>query len=102
MVEELDATLCEVFYGISSANSVRLILWCISTTASPDVIPIHHLSEALATAMQHRADALVVTSAPGSEGSQALAPMSSPAHHSETPPLPSFPCQKFPILVHPQ
>ena len=102
MAEEVDFTFCKVFSGISSAKSVRLIPSHIFTTANPDVIPVHQLSEALATAVQPGVDAPVVTPAPGSKGSQALAPMSSLAHHSETPPLPPFPCQMFPILVHPQ
>ena len=58
---------------LGQTKPVRLIPWCISTTANPDVIPIHHLSEALTTAMQPGVDALAVTPAPGSEGSQALA-----------------------------
>ena len=87
MAEEVDATFHEVFSNISSADSVRLIPWCISTTAIPDVIPIHHLSEALATTMQP--EEMAVAPAPGSEGS--LGPTSSPAHHSETPPPPILP-----------
>ena len=99
---EVDATLCKVFSDISSTDLDRIIPWCISTTASPDMIPIYHMSETLATAMQLGTDALVVGPVPGSKSSQAPAPMSSPACHSETPPLPSFPCQTSPISVHPQ
>ena len=66
------------------------------------MIPIHHLSEALVTTVQPGADALAVTPAAGSEGSQALSPMSSPAHHSETPPLPILPLSDIPYIGTPQ
>ena len=91
MAEEVDATFHEVFSDISSADSVRLIPWCICTAANPDVIPVHHLSEALTTTMQPGVDTPVVAPVPGSKGSQVLAPMSSPAYHSETPPPPILP-----------
>ena len=96
IAEEVDATFCMIFSDISLADLVRLIPWCISTAASPDVIPVHHLSEALATAVQPGADAPT----PGSKDSQVLAPLSSPALRLHF--LPSFPCQMFSTLVHHQ
>ena len=98
MAEEVDATFHKVFSDISSANLVRLIPWCISTTTNHDVIPIHHLSEALTTTRQPGVDASVVTPVPGSEGSQALAPTRSPVHHSETPPPPILPLLDVPYI----
>ena len=58
-MEEVDATFCEVFSDTRSAESVRLLPWCISTLANPDVIPVHHLSEVLATTVQPGVDAPV-------------------------------------------
>ena len=41
---EGDYTFQEVFSMTSSAESVKLLLWCISTTD----IPFHHMDDALA------------------------------------------------------
>ena len=98
---EVDATFCEVFSNINSADLVRLIPWFISATDHPDVIPIHYLREALVTTMQPEVDSLAVAPTPGSEGSQALAPTSSPAHHSETPPPPIPPLSDVPYICTP-
>ena len=95
---EVDATFHEIFSGISSADLFRLIPWCISTASSPDVIPAHHLREALATTMQPGADTSVVVSAPGSEDSQALAPMISPAFQSKVPSPPILPLSDVPYI----
>ena len=102
MEEEVDTTIYKVFSDISSANSVRLIPWCISTAASPNVIPIHHLREALATALQLGVDAPAVTPAPVSEGPHALAPTGSPVCHSETPPPPILLLSDIPYISNPQ
>ena len=64
MAEEVDATFQEVFSKTSSAQSVKLFLWCISTTANPGMIPICYMNEALATTMQCRVDTPVAATAP--------------------------------------
>ena len=55
------------------------------------------MSEALATAMQPRVDAPAAATTPESEGSQALASMSNPAHQTGTPPLPILPMLDSPL-----
>ena len=47
MVEQTDATYQEVFSMVSSANSIKLLSWCISST-----VPLHYMSGALATTTQ--------------------------------------------------
>ena len=101
MAKEVNATFHEVFSDISLADLVRLIPWYIYTTASHDVIPVHHLGKALATAMQPGVDGPAVTLAPGSEDPQVLAPMSSPAHDSETAPPPILPLSDVPSIGTP-
>ena len=46
MAEEVDATFPEVFSEMSLTDLVSLLPWCISTAASPDMIPICYMSEA--------------------------------------------------------
>ena len=57
MEEEVDANFWEVISETSSIDVVKLLLWCISTTASPGALPTCYMSEALATTVQWRAEA---------------------------------------------
>ena len=87
MAEEVAATFWEVFSETSSIDLVRLLPWCISTTANPGAIPTHYMSGGLATTMQQRVDAPAATTAPESMVTCALASTSSPACPTETPPI---------------
>ena len=86
---------------MSSTNLVRLLPWCISTTANPCTIPICYMNEVLATTVQWRADAPMPTTTPESKGSQALGSTSSPAHQTGTPPLPVLPMSDIPPIGTP-
>ena len=106
IAEEVGTTLFEVFSKTNSTDSVRLLPWCISTVASPGTIPMHYMSEALATTVQWRLDAPAVTTTCGSKGSQAPASMSSLACQCTVHPVllhlfPFFPCWTFPLLTPP-
>ena len=102
MAKEVDATFWEeVFSETRLTDSVRLPPWCISTTAIPGAISICYMSEALATTVQWRADAPVAATAPELKGPQAPASMSSPAHHTEIPPLPILPMSDIPVIGTP-
>ena len=82
MVKQADAIFQEVFSQVSSTDSIKLLPWCISST-----VPLCYMSRVLATAMQqHDIPATTTVSEP--DGSPALAPSSSPACPTRTPPLP--------------
>ena len=98
MAEEVDATFQEVFPETSSTDLFRLLPWCISIVNNPDVIPIHYMSEVLATIMQQEVDAPTATTTPESKDSQAPASMSSPACQTGTPSLPFLPMLDIPLV----
>ena len=82
MAEEVDTTFWEVFSETSLSDSVRLLPWCIPIAANPGTIPIHYMSEVLATALQKRVDAPAGATASEPEGPKVPGSMSSPAHQT--------------------
>ena len=97
MAEEADAAFHEVFFHVSSTDSIKLLPWCFSFT-----VPLHYMSDVLATAMQKEEDILVTISASKLEGSQALEPSDSLAPWTETLPLPVPPLLDIPFVGTPQ
>ena len=71
------------FPQASLTDSIKLLPWCVSST-----IPLHYMSNALATATEQEEVIPVSIAVPKPEGSQAQDPSDSPAHQTETPPLP--------------
>ena len=69
---------------MSSANSIKLLSWCVFTT-----VPLHQMSRALATTAQQDEDIPAITTAFKPECSPAPGPSSSPAHPPRPPPLPA-------------
>ena len=102
MEEEMDATFWEVFSETSSIDSIRLLLWCISTPANPGALPACYLCEALATTVQWRVEIPMPATAPESGVPQAQVSMSRPAHQTKTPPHPILPLSNIPLIgTHP-
>ena len=93
MVEQTYATFQEVFSQVSSADSIKLLPWYISSA-----VALHYMSEALATTMQQDDD---VPAASKPEGSLDPGPSSSPAHPSRTLPLPVPPLPDIPFVGTP-
>ena len=96
MVKQADATIQEVFFQASSADSIKLLPWCISSTAA-----LCYLSGVLATAMQQDEDIPATTTAFKPEGSLAPCPSYSPACPPGTLPLPILPLQDIPFVGTP-
>ena len=96
MTKEPDATFYEVFFLLSSTNSIKLPPWCFSSA-----VPLHYMSDALATAMQQEEDVPATIAAPELEGSQAPDPSDSPVHQTETLPLPVPPLLDIPFVGTP-
>ena len=92
----MDAILQELFSQTDSTNSVKLVPWCVST-----VVPLNYMNKALATAVQQRENSPATTTAPESDGSQALASSDSPAHQVGSPPLPVPPMLDIPFVGTP-
>ena len=83
MAEETDTTFHEVFSEEISTNFIKLLPWCFFSA-----VPLHYISDALATVIQQEEYIPATIVLPKLEGSQALDPSGSPAFKTETPPLP--------------
>ena len=81
MAKEGHTTFQEVFLRTSSANSVKLLPWCISPS-----IPFHYMDDALVTAMWQGRNAPATMAAPKPEEPPTQGLSSSPVHQTETPP----------------
>ena len=96
MVKQADATFQEVFSQGNSANSIKLLPWCISST-----VLLCYMSGALATATQQDEDVPATTTASEPEGSLASGPSSSPTHPPRTPPFRVPPLLDIPFVSIP-
>ena len=94
MTQEENATLQEVFSMVSLTDSIKLR--CVSPA-----VPLHHMGEALATAMQQGKNVQSTTAAHEQEGSLTLDPSSSPAHPTGNPPPPAPPLPDIPLVGTP-
>ena len=93
MVKQVDATFQEVFSQVSLTDLIKLLPWCVSST-----VTLHYMSDVLATASQQEEDIPVTIAIPEPEGSWAPDPSDSPAHQTETPPLPVPPLWDIPFV----
>ena len=96
MAQEGHTTFQKVFAMTSQMESIKLLLWCISSA-----VPSQYLSKALANTTQLGEDTPATTATLKPEESTALGPSSSLAYHSETPPpniplLPDLPLWALP------
>ena len=93
MAKEADATFHEVFSQASSTDLFKLLPWYFSSA-----VPLHYMSNALATATQQEQDVPTTIAVPEPEGSQAPDPSDCPPHQplssdftSPSTPLPDIP-----------
>ena len=93
MIEQTDASFQEVFSQVSSADSIKLLPWCISAA-----VPLSYRSGMVATATQQDED---ISAASEPHGSLAPCPSSSPVHPPGTPPLPVPPLLDIPLVGTP-
>ena len=96
MIKQTDATFQEVFSKVSTADSIKLLPWCTSST-----VPLCYMSGALATTMQQDEDIPATSAASEPEGSPAPGPSSSPTHPPQTPSLPVPPLPDIPFVGTP-
>ena len=96
MVKQADATFLEVFSQVSSANSIKLLPWCISSAAL-----LCYMSEVLATGVQQDEGIPATTTASEPEDSPAPGPSGSLACPPRTLPLPVPPLPDIPFIGTP-
>ena len=80
MAEQVDTTFREVLFQMSQANSVRLLPWFLSATASSSAGLSCSVSETLTTVMQPKVDAPMDDTTPEFQGTTAPVSMNSPVY----------------------
>ena len=92
MIEQTDATFQEAFSQASSADSIKLLPWCISMA-----VPLCYMSGTMATAMQQDED---ISAASEPEGSLTPGPSSSPVHPTQNSTTSSTSLTRYPLCRH--
>ena len=95
MVKEADACF-QVFSQVSSTDPISCY-----PGASPLAVPLHYMSEVLATVKQQKKDIPVTITVPKPEGSQVLDSSDIPSCQTGIPPLPVSPFLDIPFVGTP-